>query len=322
MIGCAKGAPIMKAWQFVSEDHPLELHDVPDPVPGAGEIVLDVKGAGICHSDVGFIDGTLTGLLPKRPITLGHEIAGVVSAVGPDVTEFQVGQNVAIPCDIPTPGTSMDGGFAEKVLTPSRFVIPIPDGVPFDQAAAATDAGMTSYHAAITVGGVKAGDKVGIIGLGGLGSLAVQICVSVGAEVYAAEVNEKVWELGSKLGAKAVAADIREFTDENLDVIIDYAGFGTTTAGAIETVRPDGIVVQVGLGRPEGTINLQRLTLSRLSLLGSQAGTQEDCAAVLQLIKDGTVKANVTQISFDDIGEGVEKLARGEVVGRLVAVRD
>lgn len=312
----------MKAWQFVKENEPLEYRDVPDPLPGSGEIVLDIKAAGICHSDVGFIDGTLTALLPKRPITLGHEIAGVVAAIGTDVTAFEVGQRVAIPCDIPTPGTSSDGGFAEKVLTPAHFAIPIPDGVPYDQAAAATDAGMTSYHAAIVVGGVKAGDKVGIIGLGGLGSLAVQICVGVGAEVYAAEVNEQVWDLGTQLGATAVAADINEFADKELDVIIDYAGFGTTTASAIETVRPDGKVVQVGLGHPEGTINLQRVTLSRLTLVGSQAGTQEDCANVLQLIKANKLKANITNIAFDEIGEGVQKLARGEVIGRLVAVRD
>lgn len=154
----------MKAWQFVTENHPLELHEVPDPEPGQDELVIDVKGAGICHSDVGFLDGTISFLLPHRPITLGHEIAGIVAAVGPGVTGFEIGDRVAIPVDIPTPGTSMDGGFAEKVLTPARFVIPIPDGVPFDQAAAATDAGMTAYHAAIAVGGVKAGDKVGIIG--------------------------------------------------------------------------------------------------------------------------------------------------------------
>jgi alcohol dehydrogenase, propanol-preferring len=115
----------------------------------------------------------------------------------------------------------MDGGFAEKVLTPARFVIPIPDGVPFDQAAAATDAGMTSYHAAITVGGVKAGDKVGIIGVGGLGSLAVQICVGVGAQVYAASRNEQVHAYASELGASQVATDIHDFSDQDLDVIID-----------------------------------------------------------------------------------------------------
>ncbi|MGI3781707.1 MAG: zinc-binding dehydrogenase, partial [Janthinobacterium lividum] len=302
--------------------HPLELHDVPAPVPGPGELVLDVKAAGICHSDVGFLDGTLSGLLPKRPITLGHEIAGVVSAVGTDVTGFEVGQRVAIPCDIATPGTSMDGGFAEQVLTPAGFVIPVPEGVALDQAAAATDAGMTSYHAAITVGGVRAGSKVGVIGLGGLGALALQICVGVGAEVYAAEINEKVWDLGRQLGATAVAKDIGEFAEQDLDVIIDYAGFGTTTAAAIDTVRPDGTVVQVGLGRPEGTINLQRLTLSRLTLVGSQAGTQEDCAAVLRLIAAGKLASTITRIGFDEIGDGVQRLERGGVIGRLVAVRD
>jgi D-arabinose 1-dehydrogenase-like Zn-dependent alcohol dehydrogenase len=311
---------MMKAWQFVTEHNPLELHEVPEPEPGQDEVVLDVKGAGICHSDVGFLDGTLSGLLPYRPITLGHEIAGIVSAVGPGVDRFSVGDRVAIPCDIPTPGTSMDGGFAEKVLTPARFVIPIPDGVPFDQAAAATDAGMTSYHAAITVGGVKAGDKVGIIGVGGLGSVAVQVCVGVGAEVYAAEVNEQTHGYVRELGASGVATDMHDFADKGLDVIIDYAGFGTTTAAAIDVVRPDGVVVQVGLGRPEGTINLQRLTLERLTLIGSQAGTQEDCAAVLQLIKDGKVTSRIEQITLDQIGDGVQRLERGDVTGRLVAV--
>ena len=310
----------MKAWRFVTENHPLELHDVPVPEPGQDEVVLDVKGAGICHSDVGFLDGTLSGLLPYRPITLGHEIAGVVSAVGPGVEGFGVGDRVVIPCDIATPGTSMDGGFAEKVLTPERFVIPIPDGVPFDQAAAATDAGMTSYHAAITVGGVKAGDKVGIIGVGGLGSLAVQICVGVGAEVYAAEVNEQVHGYARELGASEVAKDLHDFSDKALDVVIDYAGFGTTTAAAIDVVRADGVVVQVGLGRAEGTINLQRLTLERLTLVGSQAGSQEDCAAVLKLMSDGKLTARIEQISLDQIGDGVQRLERGEITGRLVAV--
>src|ERR1700722_14499876 len=310
----------MKAWQFVTENHPLELHDVPVPEPGQDEVVLDVKGAGICHSDVGFLDGTLSGLLPYRPITLGHEIAGIVSAVGAGVQGCGVGDRVAIPCDIPTPGTSMDGGFAEKVLTPARFVIPIPDGVPFDQAAGATDAGMTAYHSAITVGGVKAGDKVGIIGVGGLGSLAVQICVAFGAEVYAATRNEQVHEYVRELGASEVAKDMHDFADQDLDVIIDYAGFWTTTAAAIDVVRPDGRVVQVGFGRPEGTINLQRLTLERLTLVGSLAGTQEGCAAVLQLMSAGKVAARIEQISLDQIGDGLQRLERGEVTGRLVAV--
>ena len=113
----------MKAWQFVSEDHPLELREVPEPTPGSDELVIEVAAAGICHSDVGFLDGTLSGLLPHRPITLGHEIAGMVLSVGARVDRFAVGDRVCIPCDIPTPGTSMDGGFAERVLTDRKSVV-------------------------------------------------------------------------------------------------------------------------------------------------------------------------------------------------------
>ena len=100
---------------------------------------------------------------------------------------------------------------------------------------------------------------------------------------------------------------------------IDFAGFGTTTAGAIETVKDRGRVVQVGLARETGTINLNRLTLSSLELVGSQAGTKEDCAAVLELIAAGKLTSRITTIGFDEIGEGIRKLERGEVVGRLVA---
>lgn len=310
----------MKAWRFIAENHPLELREVPDPVAGVDELVIDVKGAGICHSDVGFLDGTLSGLLPFRPITLGHEIAGVVSSLGPGITQFSVGDRVCIPCDIPSPGTSLDGGFAEKVLTPARFVIQVPDDVPFEQAAAASDAGMTAYHSAITRGGVKSGDRVGIIGMGGLGSLAVEICVAVGAQVYVAEINESVHAIARELGAHRVSTDLRDFGDEALDVVIDYAGYGTTTAAAVDVVRADGRVVQVGLGKAEGTINLQRLTLDRISLIGSQAGRPADCQAVLQLMQTGQVMSRITTITFDDIGAAVDRLSRGEVVGRLVAL--
>ncbi len=102
-------------------------------------------------------------------------------------------------------------------------------------------------------------------------------------------------------------------------MIIDFAGFGTTTAAAIETVRNRGRVVQVGLARPMGTISLNKLTLKALDLVGSQAGTKEDCSAVLQLIADGKLTSRITTISFEEIGEGIDRLERGEVIGRLVA---
>lgn len=312
----------MKAWQFTEVNAPLTLTDVPAPEPGADELVLDVKAAGLCHSDVSFVDGTLTPLLPFRPITLGHEIAGIVSAVGANVTTFTVGDKAVIPAAIEGPGTSLNGGFAEQVLVPARLVSPLPDGIPFDQAAAATDAGMTSYHAIMVQGRLQPGMKVGIIGLGGLGSLGAQTAIANGAEVYVAEINEKVHDAARALGAVAVSTDIRDFAEEKLDLVVDFAGFGTTTAGAVDVVRRGGRVVQVGLARSEGTINLQQLTLNEVELVGSQAGTAEDCAAVLQLMAEGKLVSQITHIDFSEIAEGIGKLERGEVIGRLVATSD
>ncbi|MFF2372999.1 zinc-binding dehydrogenase [Streptomyces xiamenensis] len=310
----------MRAWQFTEVGKALTMSEVPAPAPAADELVVHVRAAGLCHSDIGFLDGTLTPLLPFRPITLGHEIAGIVSAVGPDVTEFSVGQKVVIPAAIEGPGTSLNGGFADEVVVPERLVVALPDGVPFDQAAAATDAGLTSYHAVSVQGGVSPGARVGIIGLGGLGSLGAQTALALGARVFVAEKNERVHDFARSLGAESVASDITDFAGEGLDVVIDFAGFGTTTDGAIHSVRRGGRIVQVGLGRARGEIDLQALTLNEVELVGSQAGTKEDCVAVLDLVAEGRLSSRITEIGFEEIADGIGRLERGEVIGRLVAV--
>ncbi|MFD0311254.1 zinc-binding dehydrogenase [Streptomyces sp. NPDC127119] len=309
----------MRAWQFTEVGKPLTLSEVPTPTPAADELVVHVRAAGLCHSDVGFLDGTLTPLLPFSPITLGHEIAGVVSAVGSAVTQFAVGQRVVIPAAIEGPGTSKNGGFADEVVVLERLVVALPDGVPFDQAAAATDAGLTSYHAVSVQGKVSAGSRVGIIGLGGLGSLGAQTALALGATLFVAEKNERVHDFARSLGAERVATDITEFAGESLDVVIDFAGFGTTTDGAIHSVRRGGRIVQVGLGRARGEIDLQALTLNEVELVGSQAGSKEDCAAVLDLVAEGKLSSRITEIGFEDIADGIGRLERGEVIGRLVA---
>lgn len=312
----------MQAWQFMEIGKPLTLKEVTDPQPENDEIVIEMKAAGLCHSDVGFLDGTLTPLLPFSPITLGHEIAGIVSAIGTEVTEFKVGDRVGVPCSIEGPGTSKNGGFATRVAVKESLVVTVPDAVPFDQAAAATDAGITSYHAVVVRGEVTAGQKVGIIGLGGLGSLGAQTVLASGAQLFVAEINERVHDYARELGASAVARDIAAFADEQLDVIIDFAGAGTTTADAIDAVRDRGRVVRVGLASAAGTINLNRLTLASLELVGSQAGTKEDAKEVLDLVAAGKLTSRITTIGFSEIGEGIARLERGDVVGRLVALFD
>lgn len=312
----------MKAWQFTNTHEPLVLNEVPDPSPGPGQVVLDVRAAGLCHSDVGLMeDEGWLSMLAKLPITIGHENAGVIAEVGPGVTDFAVGDRVGVCPTTPAgaPGYSFDGGFAPKLLIGTEALVPLPDGVDFINGAAATDAGMTSYAAVITQGGVKEGDTVGIIGLGGLGQIGAVVAMIAGAEVYVAEINESVWPLAGELGAKGVKSSIKDFEGVSFDVIVDFAGFGTTTADAVDIIRRDGTVVVVGMGRLESTISTKSLILNQCRLVGSNGGTKEDIAGVYAYMASGRLSPTITTIGFDEIPEGLEKLRNGEVIGRLVA---
>jgi 2-desacetyl-2-hydroxyethyl bacteriochlorophyllide A dehydrogenase len=309
----------MKAWQLIDEHQPLTLNDVDAPTAGPGEVVIDVKAAGLCHTDVTYLDGTLTHYVGYKPITLGHEIAGTIASVGEGVTEFSPGQRVVAAGHQDGPGTRYHGGFASQVMVPAELIVPLPEGVSWEQAAPATDAGMTSIHA-LKLGGVKEGTRLGIIGAGGLGSLAVQFALGMGAKVFVAEINEKVHDTIRKYGDVQVASSIMSFADENLEVIVDYAGFGTTTAEAIDAVGNGGTVVQIGLGREHATISSQAVVLKQLRYLGSLGGTPEDVADVLRMIAAGEVASTVTTLTFDEIGDAMARLERGELTGRAVAL--
>jgi 2-desacetyl-2-hydroxyethyl bacteriochlorophyllide A dehydrogenase len=309
----------MKAWQFIAAGEPLTLQDVPTPVPGPGEVLIDVKASGLCHSDVGYLEGTIRGL-PFTPITLGHEIAGTVAALGDGAGGYSVGQRVAVPSSLENPGVGSDGGFADLVVAGQDQLIALPDDIGFAEAAVATDAGMTSYHA-IHLAGVTRGTRVGIIGLGGLGLLGAQIAAALGAEVYGAEINQTVWPEARDLGVLDCVSDVTGLADRELEVVIDFAGFGTTTAGAIEVVAPGGTVVQVGLGSEFATISSQLVVFKALRYLGSAGGSAEDCLAVISLIAEGKVRPTISTITFDEIGDGIGQLQRGAVHGRLVALQ-
>ena len=312
----------MRAWQFTNTHEPLVFADVPVPSAGPGQVVLDVVSAGLCHSDVGVLeDEGWLPFLPRRPVTMGHEVAGVVTEVGDDVTEWSIGDRVGV-CPMTragAPGYGYDGGFADKIVVDQITLVPIPESVSFALGAAGTDAGMTSHHAVMATGRVAAGTKLGIIGLGGLGQIGARVGVLAGAEVYVAEIDEEVWDLAGELGVTGVARSIRDFADRQLDVIVDFAGFGTTTAEAIETVRFGGRVVQVGMGKLEATISTRDLIIKEIELVGCRGGTKDDVAGVYELFATGQLAPHYAEIGFDDIPDGLDRLARGLVKGRLVA---
>jgi len=312
----------MKAWQYVADNQPIVLNDVAEPTAAPGEIVIEVKAAGICHSDIGYLDGTISNLLPGGTVTLGHEVAGIVSEVGAGVGAFKVGERVAIKADLAGPGTGRDGGFAAKVSVQQELVVHVPDAVAWDQAAVSTDGGMTSYHAVMVRAAAKPGQKIGIIGFGGLGSLGVQTAVGIGAEVYVAEINEALFPMIRDAGVREVSTTIDTFAGLDLDAIIDFAGYGTTTASAVSVVRTSGKVVQVGLGVAEATIGIADLTVREIELLGSLGGNVDDNAKVLQMMAEGKLKSRTAIIGFDEVADAIERLRRGDVSGRFVVITD
>ena len=252
------------------------------------------------------------------PVVPGHEIAGEIVEVGADVTGWAVGDRVLIwTMSGERHGYLRNGGYGQLITAGPQSLVSIPDGVEYEKAIFG-EPGMTAHAALIDTGRLRAGEKVGIIGFGGLGYIGTRVAALSGAQVYVAEINEAVWDAASVAGAERVVRDIAELADEELDLIVDFAGFGTTTAAAIKTVRPGGRVVQVGMGRLEATIDTYTLIVNSVTLAGSVGGPRESMDAVLRWIASGDIAPGIVRADFAGIPDGIERLRRGEAGGRIV----
>lgn len=313
----------MKAWQFIGVGQPLTLQDVDEPVPGPYDVVIDNKAAGLCHTDVAILDGPQAWLVPSLPQTLGHEFAGIVSDIGHLVTTVAVGDRVSCSMAVDTPGIGCDGGYAPKVRIPERLCVPIPDGLSFADAAAGSDAGATAYTSVHDAAQIQPGEKVGIIGIGGVGSFGARVAVLAGAEVYVAEPKKTLHDEALSWGVTACVTDTSDLAPFDLDAIIDYAGYGTTTAKAVEVVKARGRVVLVGQGIDTTTLNTTLLISKYLKVIGSGIDSDKGPVTnVYRLMLAGQLEPLITRITFDQIGEGIERLRAGTVRGRQVAILD
>ena len=315
----------MKGWLFTGTNIPLQLIEKEDPTITSNHVIIEVKASGLCHSDVAALqDPGWMPLFPNGPVIMGHECAGVIIEVGEGVENLKVGDRVGVnPLDQETrqaAGYNYDGGYANKVLVPAKQCVKIPEGVTFEEGAAATDAGLTSYHALFAIGQAQSGMKVGIIGVGGLGQFAVQMAMIKGCEVYASDVSEEARQLASELGCKKIYDNVLDMAEAECDVIIDFAGFGKTTADAVEAVKAKGTVVIVGMGVLQSEINTYLMITKEIKLLGSNGGTVEDLKGVYDCFATGEMSPQLTTIPFEEIDKGLEKLKNHEVKGRLVAV--
>jgi propanol-preferring alcohol dehydrogenase len=321
---------MMKAYRFPGTQCRLELKDVPVPIPGPNQVLLAVKAAGLCHSDTHFING-VGNVLGKIPITLGHEVAGTIVTIGSNVSGVQIGDKVAV-AQIYQPihatdrsksiGVGYDGGYAEFAVADVNYLVQIPDLVTFAQAAVATDSIATAYHAVIAEAGIMDQHTVAIIGLGGLGLNAVKIASLRGAKVYGIDIDRRKYVEAQRQGAIACFTRLDKGTVSELqfDVIIDFAGVDSTLNDAITSVKLGGRVVLVGLGALELRIDSKLLVTRGIEVRGSIGASLDELREVLKLLAEGHIIPILSQIEFSKVAQGLERLERGEVIGRLFTV--
>lgn len=316
--------PTMAAWQWTGTGRPLSRHEVAVPTPGPDEVLIRVRAAGMCHSDVGELDEpSWAANITRNPITLGHEIAGEVVEVGTDVPQWRPGDRVGVhPLGETVPGYSRDGGYAAYTVAPAQDLVRVPDRLSFDLAALGTDAGMTSHHALVEVARVGQGSRVGIIGLGGLGQIGAQVAVLLGAEVHAADRSPAALSAARGWGLAATYSSAEEMAGLDLDVVVDFAGFGSTTEAAVHAIRVGGDVVMVGLGAERTTLTTADVIHQKARIHGSSGGTRQDIEAVYRYLEQGSVTPRVEHLGFGDIPSGIERLRAGQVTGRLVVLMD
>ncbi|KAM5361842.1 hypothetical protein ACJZ2D_012872 [Fusarium nematophilum] len=313
----------MKAYRWNGPGTGLDLQDAPVPKPSAQEVLIEVQACGLCHSDCHIIDGSQASSVKKRPITLGHEVAGNVVAVGQGVDKAWIGERVAValgghPIRTPnTIGLQIDGGYAEFVVSRVQSLVRIPKDVSFEQAAVATDCLTTAYHAVRGAGEVTSGMNVGIIGLGGLGSAGLRIAVLAGANAYGFDIDSRRFDKAVANGAKACFTSVDQAQHIVFDVLVDFVGKSSTMTAALQAIKFRGRIVLVGLAEPSITVPTFAIIWNKVEIRGCLGGSMEDLSNVLELIATKKLEPELKEISFFHVNDGLYSLEAGEVMGRL-----
>jgi propanol-preferring alcohol dehydrogenase len=339
----------MKAARLHGYKQPLVLDDIPTPRPGPGEVLVRVGGAGFCHSDIHVIDGEIA-ILPKMPLTLGHENAGIVAATGPGVVSVKEGDAVAVyggwgcgRCDYCVTGhdqlcaapqwaglSEHDGGYAEYLLTPhERYLIKLSRVRPVD-AAPLTDAALTPYRAIKKALPVLEPDYyVLLIGLGGLGLYGLKLLKILSAcPVIVVDVNESKLDAALRLGAAntlngrdpKLSSTIRDITGgRGVAAAFDFVGSDTTLDLAVKSTRALGKVSQVGLAGGAARLKVLENSAFEVQFEATLWGTIKELREVVALAESGVLSPiPIETAPLSQINDVYRRLKRGDVAGRIV----
>jgi alcohol dehydrogenase, propanol-preferring len=336
----------MRAAVFHGSGRPLSIEDIAMPAPAAGEILVKVAGCGVCHTDLHYLDhGTPTFKAP--PLVLGHEIAGTVASADP-TGRLAEGDPVLLPavlsCGSCTAcrsgrenicersvmlGNNVDGGYAEYIAVPAKDVFPLPPEIPLVDAAIIADALTTPFHAVVNRGRVLPGDRVVVIGCGGVGLNVVQIAASLGARVVAVDTAEQKRDWARRLGAESaldpaegrVDRAVRELTGGGADVVFEVVGKPQTQELAVSCVRTGGRIVLVGYSPDAMQLNSGRVMFRELDVVGSLGCRPVDYPRVIELVRQGRIRMSdlVTQrFVLEDIGQAFDALRGGTAIRSVV----
>ncbi len=339
----------MQAARLHSYGKPLEIDDVPRPVPGPGQAVIRVEGAGFCHSDLHMISGEIQ-LLPRMPLTLGHENAGTVAAIGDGVRAVKEGDLVAVYggwgdgfCDYCAAGeenlcptmqwvglSEHEGGYAEYLLVPhERYLVPLHTLEP-KVAAPLTDAALTPYRAVTrAIPAMPPDYPVLVIGCGALGQFGVKILrLLSGAEIIAIDLDDQKLATARESGAThTINARDPEVQRRILDIargvgvsaVFDFVGADSTLALALATARPAGRIVQVGLAGGTAHVTALKTVKPEVSVSVSWWGNIRELREVIALVESGRLTPIPLEFwPLNKINEVYDRVKRGAVAGRAV----
>ena len=342
----------MKAYQLTEWQHPAELREVDVPEPGPGQVLVKVGGAGACHSDLHLMEWPAGQLPFELPFTLGHENAGWVAALGAGVEGLEIGEAVSVYgpwgcgrcracrqsrenyCERQAEigafggGLGLNGGMAEYLLVPSpRLLLPLGDLDPRD-AAPLSDAALTPYHAIKRALPLLApGQTALVVGVGGLGHMAVQILRALtSAQIIAVDVNPEHLRVAREVGADAAllsgdstADEIRELTRGlGAELVLDVVGSDDTLALSAAAAHVDGQLAVLGLAG--GQLNWTAMgTLPwACELTCTYWGSAVEQMEVLELARAGKIHAHVQRFSLDDAPRAYSEMRDGHLDGRAV----
>lgn len=321
----------------------LRIEDVDVPRPGSGQILLRVVASGVCHTDLHAADGDWP-VKPTLPFIPGHEAAGYVAAVGPDVRLVKEGDRIGVPwlhsaCGVceycltgwetlcmqqQNTGYSVNGGFAEYVLAPAAYVGHIPDNLNFTDSAPILCAGVTTYKG-LKQTDTKPGDWVVIVGAGGLGHVAVQYAKAMGLHVAAVDISAEKLDLAKMLGAELVVNAAEKDPASIIQKQVGGAHGVLVTAvspkifrQSIDMLRRGGTCTLVGLPPGDFPTPIFDVVLKGITVRGSIVGTRKDLQESLQFAAEGKIKPTVETQPLDVINDVFNRLRRGEVNGRVV----